>query len=160
MPRFDYECRDCEAIFEEWDEDPKCILCGSRNIVKIFITPPGTKSDRTKHMDTTMGDLMAAHGMTDYQNDPSRKHDAPNPMRVSSLDPKKQIADQVADGINKIRGPVPMNHPRMGKVTQIPVMDAGSGESFQQVAKANRAQNYRQRETRIIHSIDRSGRAR
>lgn len=167
MPLFDWECKECQAIFEEWDEDPKCKHCGSKKIVKVFITPPGTKSVRTKNMDDTMRDLVAAHGMTDYQNDPSRKHDPKSPMQVSSLNPKKQISEQISEGINKLRGPIsaqqimsmPTRPGQQRGITNIPVMDPTSGASFQQVAKANRSQNYLRQATQIVHSIDRKGKA-
>lgn len=168
MPRFDYECQECQAIFEEWDDDPACKHCGSKKIIKVFITPPATKSVRTKNMDDTIHNLVSAHGMTDFQNDPSRKHDPSSPMRISTLNPKKQISEQVAEGINQIRGPIsaqqimsmPTRPGQQKGISNIPVMDPISGQSFQQVAKANRSQRYLRQATQIVHSIDRNGNSR
>lgn len=159
MPlRFDWECETCEAIFEQWDNNRVCTYCGSKKIHKVFITPPGKLSKSTKFMDSTMHTLVAANGMTDYQNDPSRTHDKPNQMTLSALDPKVDIGEQAAARIANMRGNIPYNHPRMGKVTNIPVLDSSSGDALRQVSEFNRKSNYRLSQTEYVARIDKNGR--
>ena len=109
-------------------------------------------------MDSTMQTLIQANGMTDYQNDPSRTHDKPNQMSITALDPKKEIGGQVTDRISTMRGPVPYNHPKMGRVSQIPVMDPSSGDALRAVTEFNRKSRYREQQTEYVGRIDKNGR--
>lgn len=162
--RFDWECETCEAIFEQWDNNRVCTYCGSKKIHKVFITPPGKLSKSTKFMDSTMQSLIQANGMTDYQNDPSRIHDAPNQMTLAALDPKKDIGEQAAARIANMRGPVSnrqiMSIPyNQGKPIQnIPLMDSSSGDALRQVTKFHRNQKTRLQQTEYIGRIDKNGR--
>ena len=158
MPKlFDWNCQACDAIVELWDTPPpQCPYCGSKNLQKVYITPPGKLSRSTKFMDDGIKELTRVHGMTDYQNDPSRTHDKKSGMQVTGFDPGKQIDVQVADQINKMRGPVPFNHPKMGHVTNIPVLDPQSGTDFKTIMDSNRRSNYRRDATHVIAGIDRN----
>ena len=62
----DYKCL-AHGYFEAWDA--KCPHgCDGESIVKVFLQPVGTRSDSTKHADTTMRGLAQDFGMSDVKS--------------------------------------------------------------------------------------------
>ena len=165
MPKlFDYECNTCGHIFEDWDTAPQCKHCGSKNLHKVFVTPFGTESRSTKFMDSAIKEMTRAHGMTDYQNNPSRTHAKQNPMQIKGFNKEKDMGEQVAGEIANMRGGITPGHIQSvpfnrGKpIENIPVFDQETGNSFQQIQRDHRKSRYRERATTSIAGIDRDKR--
>lgn len=68
----EYRCNDCKIIFDS--TIPVCIYCGSENIQRIFVTPFGFKSDKTKSTDGHMEHHLKSFGLSDFSNNESTKH--------------------------------------------------------------------------------------
>lgn len=92
MVLHDFKCM-AHGYFEAWE--PRCPKgCDGEAVVKVFLQPVGTRSDSTKHADSTLRGLAQDYGMTDIKS--TREGEAQpmrqkNPYAVQWGDPK-QIA--------------------------------------------------------------------
>jgi hypothetical protein len=83
----DYKCL-AHGYFEAWE--PRCRHgCDGESVVKVFLQAVGTRSDSTKHADSTMRGLAQDYGMSDIKSvregeaQPARFNQAPtNPYAV------------------------------------------------------------------------------
>lgn len=75
----EYRCQDprCGRLFDSFV--PSCIHCGTTNVKRVFLTPPGFKSDKTKLQDSSIEHLTASYHLSDFSNNQSTKHDPDRP---------------------------------------------------------------------------------
>lgn len=55
------------GLFTSSDGAPECPM-GCDTVERVFITPPGLKSDRTRNIDNTLQRLAKSYGLTDLNN--------------------------------------------------------------------------------------------
>jgi DNA-directed RNA polymerase subunit RPC12/RpoP len=96
----EYKCKDCGRIFDS--QFPSCIHCGSTEVQRIFITPFGYKSDRTKFSDDNIKSQIEAYGLSDYSNNESTRHDPAKVLQSSWEEVKKgdTVHPSFQSGIN------------------------------------------------------------
>lgn len=144
----EYRCQEpnCGRLFDS--TVPSCIHCGSTNVKRIFLTPPGFKSDKTKMQDSSLEHLTESYGLTDYSNNPNTRHDAPKSpgMWVNTKneigDIQKIIGDQtISLGAAKIASP--SSAVKNGSVDIREFSDKGGGADVayaQEIGKDDRVQ--------------------
>lgn len=109
----DYKCL-AHGYFEAWE--PKCPKgCDGEAVVKVFLQAVGTRSDSTRHADTTLQGLAKEYGMSDIKSvregeaQPARfgqQQRQQNPYAVQWGDPNQiggyntaPIADESVNGL-------------------------------------------------------------
>ena len=114
----DYKCL-AHGYFEAWE--PKCPKgCDGEAVVKVFLQAVGTRSDSTRHADSTLQGLAKEYGMSDIKSvregeaQPARfgqqQRQQQNPYAVQWGDPKQiagyntaPIADESVNGLQLAR---------------------------------------------------------
>jgi hypothetical protein len=84
----EYRCSDCNRIFDSGI--PSCIHCGSTSVQRIYVTPFGFKSDKTKFSDDNLEHLASSYKLGDFSNNENTKH---TPEPISHWAPVKNAID-------------------------------------------------------------------
>lgn len=101
----EYRCSDCKRIFDS--QIPLCIHCGSQEVQRIFVTPFGFKSDKTKLSDDNLQHLTSSYKLDDFTNNQSTIHTPDRTSNWSDMKTAKDLLPAVAGGsfdVTSIRG--------------------------------------------------------
>ena len=58
---------------------PVCTRCGSEDVLRVFLTAPSIKGDKTKFVDSQVAQFTRQSGITDYSNNLSTHHEKESP---------------------------------------------------------------------------------
>lgn len=67
----EWKCQSC-GFFES--AYPVCIRCGSEEVLRVFLTAPSFKCDKTKFVDAQTRHFVKNSSLADYTNNPSTIH--------------------------------------------------------------------------------------
>lgn len=97
----DYECESCAKEFDTWDDEAVCPHCGSSDCEITFVSPRGVLTSQTRQTDKDIKTLTKECGLTDYNNNPSTKHDPPaiGYWQDVKADKKQQIGTNISLGV-------------------------------------------------------------
>jgi len=112
MMRFDFACKRCEKQFILWSDDGKvCPHCGSKRIMKIFITAPAFSTGIGAAADKLAEQQLDAAGLSNVTNYGGQI------VRTRKTDPKAIEAERVAKANN-----IPIVTAPAGKVATTPAL--------------------------------------
>ncbi len=77
----DFRCA-VHGVFESKEEAPLC-PSGCDVVEKVFLVPPGFRSESTANTDRTVRDLASRHGMTDISNRGGRAAKRQSPQQAN-----------------------------------------------------------------------------
>ena len=76
----EWQCQFCGYFESALSICPKC-GCTDPYISRVFVTPPGFKSGKTKVKDSSLKEFTDLYGLTNFTNNVSQKHDKPTAHR-------------------------------------------------------------------------------
>lgn len=91
----EWKCHKC-GYFES--AIPICIHCGSTEVIRVFLTAPSVKSDKTKLVDDSLKTFAKQTGLTDYTNNKSTMHEKANPTIWQDIKTSQADIEKFAGG--------------------------------------------------------------
>lgn len=97
------------GCFESSDEAPECPE-GCDTVERVFLTPVGFASARTKAIDATLESVARSHGLTDMNNRGGRAAAGPNTIAQQMAQEKmRQQQEAIAAAVKAKFGDAPWN---------------------------------------------------
>ncbi len=96
----EWQCKEGCGYFES--PYPVCVTCGSQQVLRVFLTPPGYKSDKSKFTDRNLRRLSDGAGGMNFTNNASQSHqpamsdfkDLWQPYNTKNKNPLSKQTDQ------------------------------------------------------------------